>query len=100
LGLNYHIDWDLNGNPYYTKDNFFKDIVSNSIKEITGYSPELNAKGGTSDGRFVAQMDTEIIELGPVNKSIHQIDEHVKISELLILKDIYKKILSNLNQSF
>ena len=100
LHLNYHIDWDLNGNPYYTKDNFFKDIVSNSVEEITGYSPELNAKGGTSDGRFVAQMDTEIIELGPVNKSIHQIDEHVKISELLILKDIYKKILSNLNQSF
>ena len=79
---------------------FLKDIVSNSVEEITGYSPELNAKGGTSDGRFVAQMDTEIIELGPVNKSIHQIDEHVKISELLILKDIYKKILSNLNQSF
>ena len=100
LHLNYHIDWDLNGNPYYTKDNFFKDIISNSVEEITGYFPELNAKGGTSDGRFVAQMDTEIIELGPVNKSIHQIDEHVKISELLILKDIYKKILSNLNQSF
>ena len=100
LNLKYYIDWDLNGNPYYTKDNFFKDIVSNSIEEITGYSPELNAKGGTSDGRFVAKMDTEIVELGPVNKSIHQIDEHVKISELLILKDIYKKILSNLNQSF
>ena len=58
----------------------------------------MNAKGGTSDGRFVAKMDTEIIELGPVNDSIHQINEHIKISELWTLKDIYKKILINLNQ--
>tara|TARA_A100000164_G_scaffold68315_1_gene56975 strand:+ start:236 stop:1363 length:1128 start_codon:yes stop_codon:yes gene_type:complete len=99
LNLNWDLDWDLNGNPYYTEDDFFKDIVSNSIKEITGYTPELNAKGGTSDGRFVAKMNSEIIELGPVNKSIHQIDEHVKISELRTLKDIYKKILFNLNQA-
>ena len=99
LNLNWDLNWDLNGNPYYTEENFFKDIVSNSIKEITGYTPELNAKGGTSDGRFVAKMNSEIIELGPVNKSIHQIDEHVKISELWTLKDIYKKILSNLNQT-
>ena len=98
LKLNYDLDWDLNGNPYYTEGKFFKDIVSSSIKEVTGYIPELNAKGGTSDGRFVAKMNSEIIELGPVNKSIHQIDEHIKISELWTLKDIYKKILFNLNQ--
>ena len=99
LKINYDLDWDLNGNPYYTEGKFFKDIVSNSIKEVTGYMPELNAKGGTSDGRFVAKMNSEIIELGPVNKSIHQIDEHIKISELWTLKDIYKKILLNLNQA-
>ena len=99
LKLNYDLDWDLNGNPYYTEGKFFKDIVSSSIKEVTGYIPELNAKGGTSDGRFVAKMNSEIIELGPVNKSIHQIDEHIKISELWTLKDIYKKILFNLNQA-
>ena len=99
LKINYDLDWDLNGNPYYTEGKFFKDIVSNSIKEVTGYIPELNAKGGTSDGRFVAKMNSEIIELGPVNKSIHQIDEHIKISELWTLKDIYKKILFNLNQA-
>ena len=99
LKINYDLDWDLNGNPYYTEGEFFKDIVSNSIKEVTGYMPELNAKGGTSDGRFVAKMNSEIIELGPVNKSIHQIDEHIKISELWTLKDIYKKILFNLNQA-
>ena len=99
LKLNYDLDWDLNGNPYYTEGKFFRNIVSNSIKEVTGYMPELNAKGGTSDGRFVAKMNSEIIELGPVNKSIHQIDEHIKISELWTLKDIYKKILFNLNQA-
>ena len=99
LNLNYGLDWDLNGNPYYTENNFFKNIVSDSIKEVTGYSPELNAKGGTSDGRFIAKMGTEVIELGPVNNSIHQIDEHVKISELWTLKDIYTKILTNLNQN-
>ena len=98
-GLNYDLEWELNGLPYYTKDNFFINIVSNSVKEITNYMPELNAKGGTSDGRFVALMNSEIIELGPVNKSIHQIDEHVKISELWALKDIYKQILINLNQN-
>ena len=98
-GLNYDLEWELNGLPYYTKDNFFINIVSNSVKEVTNYMPELNAKGGTSDGRFVALMNSEIVELGPVNKSIHQIDEHVKISELWTLKDIYKQILINLNQS-
>jgi Acetylornithine deacetylase/Succinyl-diaminopimelate desuccinylase and related deacylases len=98
LDLEYDLEWDLNGNPYLTEDNFFKDIVSKSVKEVVGYSPELNAKGGTSDGRFIAKMDTEIVELGPVNKSIHQIDEHIKISELWTLKDIYTKILINLNQ--
>ena len=98
-GLNYDLEWELNGLPYYTKDNFFINIVSNSVREVTNYMPELNAKGGTSDGRFVALMNSEIIELGPVNKSIHQIDEHVKISELWTLKDIYEQILINLNQN-
>ena len=83
----------------YTKDYFFKDILCASSGEITGYKPELNAKGGTSDGRFVAAMNTEIVELGPVNKSIHQIDEHVSVNDLWKLKDIYEKILINLNQS-
>ena len=89
----------LNGDPYLTEENFFKDIVCSSVEEITGYLPELNAKGGTSDGRFVAKMNTEIVELGPVNQSIHQVDEHVKISDLWKLKDIYKNILVNLNQN-
>jgi len=96
--VEYEIDWKLSGLPYLTTKNKLKDIVVNSIESITGYLPDLNAKGGTSDGRFVAKMDTEIVELGPLNESIHQIDENIKISELWTLKDIYKKILVNLNQ--
>ena len=56
LKLKYELNWDLNGTPYYTEVSFFKDVVCNSAKEVTGYIPELNAKGGTSDGRFVAKM--------------------------------------------
>tara|TARA_Y100001970_G_scaffold112733_1_gene140670 strand:- start:2909 stop:4036 length:1128 start_codon:yes stop_codon:yes gene_type:complete len=100
LDINYDIVWDLNGTPYYTKNGLFRSIVSDSIKEITGYLPEFNTKGGTSDGRFIAKMNAEIIELGPVNKSIHQINEHIKISELLTLKEIYSNILSKVNQAF
>ena len=96
--VEYEIDWKLSGLPYLTTKNKLKDIVVNSIESITGYLPDLNAKGGTSDGRFVAKMDTEIVELGPLNESIHQIDENIIISELWTLKDIYKKILVNLNQ--
>ena len=97
--IKYDIVWDLNGTPYYTKNGLFRSIVSDSVKEITGYAPELNAKGGTSDGRFVAKMNAEIVELGPVNQSIHQINEHIKISELWTLKEIYSTILNKVNQA-
>ena len=97
LGINYEIDWKLSGLPYLTKEDNLKDVVVQSIQDVTGYTPDLNAKGGTSDGRFVAKMGTEIVELGPLNETIHQIDEHIKISELWTLKDIYKDILKGLN---
>jgi len=83
--------------PYLTKENNLKDVVVKSIENITGYTPDLNAKGGTSDGRFVARMGTEIVELGPLNDTIHQLDEHIKISELWTLKNIYTDILKGLN---
>jgi succinyl-diaminopimelate desuccinylase len=75
-------------------------VVVESVKKITGYAPDLNAKGGTSDGRFIAKMGTEIVELGPLNVTIHQIDEHIKISELWALKNIYTDILQGLNSKF
>ena len=98
LNIEYEIDWKLSGLPYLTEENNLKDVVIQSIESVTGYSPDLNAKGGTSDGRFIAKMGTEIVELGPLNDTIHQIDEHIKISELWILKDIYTDILKGLNK--
>ena len=97
LKINYEVEWKLSGLPYLTMKDNLKDVVVESIKSIAGYSPDLNAKGGTSDGRFIAKMGTEIVELGPLNETIHQIDEHIKISELWILKDIYTDILKSLN---
>ena len=97
LNIEYEIEWKLSGLPYLTKKDNLKDVVVQSIKNITGYIPDLNAKGGTSDGRFIAKMGTEIVELGPLNETIHQIDEHVKISEIWTLKDIYTDILKGLN---
>jgi succinyl-diaminopimelate desuccinylase len=97
LNIKYEIEWKLSGLPYLTKKDNLKDVVVQSIKNITGYTPDLNAKGGTSDGRFISKMGTEIVELGPLNETIHQIDEHVKISEIFTLKDIYTDILKGLN---
>ena len=97
LNIEYEIEWKLSGLPYLTKKDNLKDVVVQSIKNITGYIPDLNAKGGTSDGRFIAKMGTEIVELGTLNETIHQIDEHVKISEIWTLKDIYTDILKGLN---
>ena len=98
LSINYEIDWKLSGLPYLTKKDNLKDVVVQSIQDVTGYTPDLNAKGGTSDGRFIAKMGTEIVELGPLNETIHQINEHVKISEIITLQKIYTNILINLNK--
>jgi len=100
LNIEYEINWRLSGLPYLTTENNLKDVVVKSIENITGYTPDLNAKGGTSDGRFVARMGTEIVELGPLNDTIHQLDEHIKISELWTLKNIYTDILKGLNSKF
>ena len=97
LKVEYEIDWKLSGLPYLTIENNLKDTVVKSIENITGHTPDLNAKGGTSDGRFIAKMGTEIVEFGPLNKTMHQIDEHVKISDIKILRDIYTDILKGLN---
>ena len=97
LNIEYEINWRLSGLPYLTTEDNLKDVVVKSIENIAGYTPDLNAKGGTSDGRFVARMGTEIVELGPLNDTIHQLDEHIKISELWTLKNIYTDILKGLN---
>ena len=96
--IDYDIDWTLNAIPFITKKTFFKDVVIKSINDVVGYEPKINNGGGTSDGRWIAPMGTEVIELGPINETIHQINEKVSVDDLETLKNIYKQILTNLNQ--
>jgi succinyl-diaminopimelate desuccinylase len=74
-------------------------MVQASILQVTGLQTELSTTGGTSDGRFIAQICPQVIELGPPNASIHKIDEHVAIVDLEPLKEIYKQVLVKLNQA-
>ena len=96
--ITYDIEWALNAIPFITKKTFFKDVIIKSINDIVGYEPQINNGGGTSDGRWIAPMGTEVVELGPINETIHQINEKVSVDDLENLKKIYKQILTNLNQ--
>ena len=96
-GLNYTLDWKLTGEPFLTDRGTLVEKVSDSISNIVGYRPELSTAGGTSDARFIAPLGTEVIELGPVNKTIHQVDEHVSVTDLEKLTDIYHDLLVRLS---
>lgn len=91
--LRYHLDWVLSGNPFLTEPGPLVNIVKQAIQLHTGMTPKLSTDGGTSDGRFIALMGTQIIELGPINATIHKIDEHVKASDLQVLSKIYQSIM-------
>ena len=97
--LKYDLSWTLSALPFLTSKTEFIDIVKSSIKEINNIDTKIDNGGGTSDGRWIAPMGSEIVELGPLNKTIHQIDEHVDIEDLSTLKEIYKKILIKVHQS-
>ena len=98
-GLKFEIDWSLNALPFLTEENFFIDLVMQSVQSVTGKKPTIDNGGGTSDGRWIAPMGSEIVELGPKNKTIHQVDECVDLEELATLKAIYKQILLKVHQS-
>ena len=90
--INYDIEWALNAIPFITKKTFFKDVIIKSINDIVGYEPQINNGGGTSDGRWIAPMGTEVVELGPINETIHQINEKVNIHDLDNLKKASDRI--------
>jgi succinyl-diaminopimelate desuccinylase len=94
--LDYDIEWNLSGAPFLTPKGELVDAVQQSIKKITGLNTQLSTAGGTSDGRFIAPMGTQVVELGPVNASIHKIDENTNLAELDQLTDIYQGILEEL----
>lgn len=94
--LDYALTWQLSGEPFLTPRRELVDAVADSIRDVTGLNTELSTSGGTSDGRFIAPLGVQVVELGPVNSSIHKIDEHTSIDGLNKLAAIYKAILDKL----
>jgi len=96
----FEIEWTLNANPYLTQKTEFLSIIQKALKKINGKEAEINNGGGTSDGRWVSPSGAEVIELGPKNATIHQIDEKISLEDLEQLQVIYQQILININQNF
>ena len=94
--LDYDLQWHLSGQPFLTASGELVDAAVNSIRDITGLDAELSTAGGTSDGRFIAPTGAQVLELGPINATIHKIDEQVLASDLPRLAAIYKGILQRL----
>jgi succinyl-diaminopimelate desuccinylase len=94
--LDYQLDWALSGLPFLTEPGALLDAVAASIKVVTGRDTQPSTSGGTSDGRFIATLGTQVVELGPVNATIHQINERVLASDLDVLTEIYYQTLVNL----
>jgi succinyl-diaminopimelate desuccinylase len=95
-GLDYELEWNLSGQPFLTPEGKLVEAAVASIKQVTGIDTELSTAGGTSDGRFIAPMGTQVVELGPINATIHQIDENTNVAELDVLTDIYQALLQRL----
>jgi succinyl-diaminopimelate desuccinylase len=94
--LNYQLDWNLSGHPFLTPEGTLIDAVKDAIKTTTGLDTKLSTAGGTSDGRFIAPTGSQLVELGPVNATIHQTNECVKADDLNVLTNIYQQVLVNL----
>ena len=95
-GVEHALEWTLGGRPFLTEPGRLTEALSAAIRATTGRVPELSTTGGTSDGRFIATICAEVVECGPVNASIHQIDEHVALADIDPLKDIYRRTLERL----
>ena len=95
-GLEYDLKWTVGGLPFLTPRGSLSDALSAAILAETGIVTELSTSGGTSDGRFIASICPQVIEFGPVNASIHKIDEHIEVSAIDPLKNIYRRTLENL----
>ncbi len=94
--VDYTIEWSLSGNPFLTSTGELVDAAVQAIKSITGIDTELSTAGGTSDGRFIAPTGAQVVELGPVNETIHKVNEQVNIADLDTLSTIYEQILEKL----
>jgi succinyl-diaminopimelate desuccinylase len=95
-GLQYELPWTLGGAPFLTRPGPLSEALSGAIADETGRVPVLSTTGGTSDGRFIAKLCPQVIEFGPVNASIHKIDEHVAVADIDTLKNIYRRTLERM----
>jgi succinyl-diaminopimelate desuccinylase len=95
-GLEYRLDWMLNGEPFLTAEGELVDAAVAGVEAVLGQPPQLSTSGGTSDGRFIATLGSQVVELGPLNASIHQVNERVRASDLDDLSRIYEAILQQL----
>ena len=95
-GLSFEIDWNLGGEPYLTEPAKLSEVISQAIVQVTGQAPELSTTGGTSDGRFIAKHCREVIEFGPINATIHQVNERMALADIDPLHQIYLKTISAL----
>ena len=91
--IDYELKWHLSGKPFLTEEGKLTNAVAQAVAEIAGSKPELSTGGGTSDGRFISPAGVDVVELGPVSASIHKIDEHVNIEDVLRLTNMYQRIL-------
>jgi succinyl-diaminopimelate desuccinylase len=95
-GLDYDIAWVLGGLPFLTTPGELVGAIQQAIRSTTGVQTELSTTGGTSDGRFISRICPQVIEFGPINASIHKIDEHVRVADIEQLKNIYRRTIENL----
>ena len=94
-GLDYDLNWTLSGQPFLTDAGALLDAVVKGVSDVNHKAPDLLTTGGTSDGRFIAKMGGQVVELGPVNATIHKVNECVSIADLEKLTDMYQNILEN-----
>jgi succinyl-diaminopimelate desuccinylase len=95
--LSFDVSWTIGGLPFLTTPGTLVDAVVQAIKDETGLDTVLSTTGGTSDGRFIAQICKQVIELGPTNSTIHKINEHLPVSDIEPLENIYRRVLENLS---
>jgi len=95
-GLDYELEWTLSGKPYLTPKGSLVEAVSRAVKSVTGVIPELCTSGGISDGRYIAEICPQVVELGPLNATIHKLNECVAIADIESLSEIYRQVLVNL----
>ncbi|WP_140722133.1 succinyl-diaminopimelate desuccinylase [Pseudomonas sp. Hp2] len=95
-GLDYALKWHRSGEPFYTPEGTLRSVAREVLDEFAGAPPEESTGGGTSDARFIAPLGAQCIEVGPVNASIHQVDEHVRVADLEALPALYRRLVERL----